>query len=51
MGKESGNQDYTEELKKLSDENEKRSTPKAILEKLTELENAMITVPVEETNE
>ena len=51
MVKESGNQDYTEELKKLSDKNEKRSTPKSILEKLTELQNAMITVPVEETNE
>lgn len=51
MVKESGNQDYTEELKKLSDENEKKSTPQSILEKLTELENAMITVPVEETNE
>lgn len=51
MVKESGNQDYTEELKKLSDENEKRSTPKSILEKLKELKNAMITVPVEETNE
>ena len=36
MVKESGNQDYTEELKKLSDENEKRSTPKSILEKLKE---------------
>ena len=51
MVKESGNQDYTEELKKLSDENEKRSTPKSILEKLKEFQNAMITVPVEETNE
>ena len=51
MVKESGNQDYTEELKKLSDENEKRSTPKSILEKLKELENGMITVPVEGTNE
>ena len=51
MVKKSGNQDYTEEIKNLSDENEKRSTPKAILEKLKELQNAMITVPVEETNE
>lgn len=51
MVKKSGNQDYTEEIKKLSDENEKKSTPKSILEKLKELENAMITVPVEETNE
>mgnify|MGYP000352201985 CR=1 FL=1 len=51
MVKESGHQDYTEELKKLSDKNEKRSTPKSILEKLKELEKAMITVPVEETNE
>lgn len=51
MVKESGNQDYTEGIKKLSDENEKRSTPKSILAKLKELENAMITVPVEETNE
>lgn len=51
MVKELGNQDYTEAFKNLNDENEKRSTPKAILEKLTELENAMITIPVEETNE
>ncbi len=51
MIKESKNQDYTEELKKLSDENEKRSTPKSILAKLKELQNAMITVPVEDTNE
>lgn len=51
MVKESGNQDYTEELKKLNDENEKKSTPQSILEKLKELQNAMITVPVEETNE
>lgn len=51
MVKKSGNQDYTEEFKNLSDENEKRSTPKSILEKLKELQNAMITVPVEETNE
>lgn len=51
MVKESGNQDYTEEIKKLSDKNEKRSTPKSILEKLKELQNVMITVPVEETNE
>lgn len=51
MVKESGNQDYTEEIKKLSDKNEKKSTPKSILEKLKELQNAMITVPVEETNE
>ena len=52
MVKEPGNQDYTEELKRLSNENEKKSsTPKSILAKLKELENAMITVPVEDANE
>lgn len=52
MVKEPRNQDYTEELKRLSNENEKKSsTPKSILEKLKELENAMITVPVEDANE
>ena len=53
MGRKSRYQGYMEALKKMGEKKAKGSTPKSILAKLKELkgQNAVLTVPVGETNE